>query len=154
MSRIMISCRALAVAGIVTIALAGAAKAQPVLETAQIHECLCQQKSISTLSKEMSAKQQALDAVRHRLAALDAQLNRDYPKVAVNDPASVQHYKALLARRDATYQRSIGPVYSDAAAASARYNAAVKRYNENCAGQKFDAELMAKARANLTCPAQ
>lgn len=155
MARMVDLCRAAVVSvGLLVFACAGAARAQSALEAPEIHDCLCMERSISTLSHQMTAKQQALDAVRHRLAALDAQLQREYPKVQVNDSASVQHYKVLLARRDAVYQRSMGAVYSEAAEAAARYNARVKEYNERCAGQQFNSELMEEAKANLSCPAE
>lgn len=140
-------------AGALALALSGPATAQPAGEAAAIHACLCMEQSMASLSQEMTAKNEALDAVRRELADLDAQLRQEYPKVEVNNPQSEERYKALLHRRDAAYQRSLGPVYSQAATATARYNVLVRQYNERCAHRPFDSALMAQMRASLSCPA-
>lgn len=125
----------------------------PAGEAGQIQGCLCEQQEIGALRTVMDQKKQALDGIRGELSALDAQLVSERPRVDVNDPNSVERYKALLARHDAAYQRSIGPVVGDAVAAVNRYNQRVAHYNENCGHQLFDAAVMASVRATLTCTA-
>jgi hypothetical protein len=99
----------------------------------------------------MSAKNQALDAVKNQLANLDSQLSQEKPQVNVNNPDSVARYKARLEQRDATYRQSIGPVHADAAQATARYNAGVNEYNARCANRPFNSALVAQVQASLVC---
>jgi hypothetical protein len=129
-----------------------AAKAQAPPEAAEISACMCLQQAVSALSAGMNAKAQSLDAVNRQLADLDAQLARERPAVNVNDPDSVARYKAMLERRDAVYQESIGPVHADASQATARYNARADEYNTRCANRPFNSALVAEVRAHLTCP--
>lgn len=119
---------------------------------AEITTCLCMEQGISTLSANMSAKTQALAAVRQRLASLDAQLAEAKRNEDVNNPSSVANEKAILAQRDAAYRQSVGPVVSDADQATARYNAEVNTYNGSCANRMFDSVVMAQIEAHLSCP--
>lgn len=121
-------------------------------DPAEITTCLCMEQGISTLSANMSAKTQALAAVRQRLAGLDAQLEQAKRNEDVNNPSSVANEKAILAQRDAAYQQSLGPVVSDADQATARYNAEVNTYNGSCANRMFDSVMMAQIEAHLSCP--
>jgi hypothetical protein len=124
---------------------------EPAGEAGQVRACLCEQQEIGALRTVMDEKKQSLDAIRRELTELDAQLVSERPRVDVNDPNSVERYKALLARHDAAYQRSIGPVVGDAVEAVNRYNQRVAHYNDNCGHQLFDAAVMASVRATLTC---
>ncbi len=119
---------------------------------AEITACLCMEQGISALSANMSAKTQALAAVRQRLASLDAQYEQAKRNEDVNNPSSVENVKAILAQRDAAYQQSLGPVVSDADQATARYNAEVNTYNGSCANRMFDSAMMAQIQAHLQCP--
>jgi hypothetical protein len=126
----------------------------PVLppEPAEIAACLCLQQSVAALSADMSAKNQALDAVKNQLTGLDSQLAHEKPQVNVNNPDAVARYKALLEQRDATYRQSIGPVHADATQATARYNARVNEYNARCANRPFNSAVVAQVQAQLVCP--
>ncbi|HEY3911981.1 MAG TPA: hypothetical protein VGM07_19135 [Stellaceae bacterium] len=119
---------------------------------AEITTCLCMEQGISTLSADMSAKTQALAAVRQRLAGLDARYEQAKRNEDVNNPSSVENVKAILAQRDAAYQQSLGAVVSDADQATARYNAEVTSYNGSCANRNFDSVMMAQIEAHLSCP--
>jgi hypothetical protein len=132
----------------------GAARAQVPLppEMAEISACLCLERSVSTLSAEMNAKKQALDAVTRQLSDLDAQLARDRSTLNVNDPDAVARYKALLEQHDSAYRQSIGPVHADATQATARYNARVSEYNARCANRPFNSAIVAQMQVNLVCP--
>lgn len=151
---ISIGVRGVRILGVALLALAasGGAKAQMSSDPAEITACLCLQQAIATLSADMSAKTQALDAIRRQLADLDARLVSERPRVEVNNPASVGHYKALLEQRDAAYRQSLGPVVPDADQAVARYNARVNDYNTRCANRPFNSEAMAQIQAHLSCP--
>jgi cob(I)alamin adenosyltransferase len=142
-----------------SVLLAGAgARAQvpppvvPAPETAEISACLCLQQAVAVRSAEMKQKNQALDAITHQLADLDAQLAQARANLNINNPDAVARYKALLERRDDAYRQSIGPVHDDAAQATARYNARVNEYNARCANRPFNSALVAEMQAHLSCP--
>ncbi len=151
-----VRCGTLLGGSLLALAAAGPASAQvpaPMTsDPAEITACLCMGQGVATLSANMSAKTQALAAVRQHLADLDSQLARARPNVDVNNPDSVAHYKALLAQRDAAYQQSLGPVVGDADQATARYNAQVSTYNGRCADRTFNSVMMAQIQAHLVCP--
>jgi multidrug resistance efflux pump len=113
---------------------------------------LCLQQAVATLSAEMNAKKQALDAVTRQLADLDAQLASERSTLNVNNPDAVARYKALLEQRDAAYRQSIGPIHADATQATARYNARVNEYNARCANRPFNSAIVAQIQATLVCP--
>jgi len=129
------------------------AAAQTSDNPAEINACLCLEQGVETLSRSMNDKTQALAAARQHLADLNAELARERPLVEVNNPSSVDHYKALLEERDAAYRQSIGLVVSDADRAVARYNALVNQYNSQCANHPFNSEAMQEMQAHLSCPA-
>ena len=139
-------------AGLVVVTGAATARAQMSSDPAEITTCLCMQQGVATLSSDMSAKTQALAAVRQHLADLDAQLAQARPNVDVNNADSVARYKALLQQRDAAYQQSLGPVVANADQATARYNGHVAQYNAQCASHQFNADVMAQIQAHLSCP--
>lgn len=140
--------------GLVAVLAPGAARAQVPLppEMADITACLCLQRAVSTLSADMNAKKQALDAVTQQLNDLDSQLARERSAINVNNPDAVARYKALLERRDAAYRQSIGPVHAQADDATARYNARVNEYNAHCANRPFNSAIVAQLQVNLVCP--
>jgi hypothetical protein len=131
---------------------AGAARAQAPPAVAEINACLCLQQAVGALSVDMSAKNQALNATTQHLADLDAQLARERPQVNVNNPDSVARYKALLEQRDAAYRQSIGPVHTDAAQATARYNTRVNEYNAQCANRPGIPVFPPQIPLPVTCP--
>ena len=123
-------------------------------DPAEINACLCLEQGVATMAQSMNDKTRALAEVRQHLADLDAELARERPLVDVNNPGSVDRYKALLDRRDAAYRESIGPVVSEADQAVARYNALVGQYDRQCALHAFNSEIMNEMRAHLSCPPQ
>lgn len=137
--------------GVLTLLVAGAAKAQVPNEAAEINACVCSRLASGALAADKDAKSQALAAANQQLADLDAQLASARARIDVNNPDSVASYKALLERRDAAY-RQISPAQSDAAQAVARYNASVDDYNRRCAGRPFNSELEAQIQAHPNCP--
>ncbi len=152
MARLIAVCGAMLLgAGLLVVTGAATARAQMSSDPAVITTCLCMQQGVAALSSDMSAKTQALAAVRQHLAGLDAQLAQSRPNVDVNNPDSVARYKALLVQRDAAYQQSLGPVVTDADQATARYNSHVAQYNAQCANHQFNADVMAQIQAHLSC---
>jgi hypothetical protein len=123
----------------------------PAGEGEAIHSYLCMQRRIGALRAQMLEKTQALDGLRRRLAALNAELERAHRHVDVNNPQSVARYKALLERRDTLAEHSWRPAVIAARQATFRYNAAVRAYNARYANRPYDAVLVAQIRANLSC---
>jgi hypothetical protein len=138
--------------GLVLAAAPRPAAAQMSSDPAEINACLCLEQAVTTMAQSMNEKTRALEAVRQHLADLDAELARERPLIEVNNPNSVDRYKALLDRRDAAYRDSIGPVVSEADRAVARYNALVGQYDRQCALHSFNSEIMSELRAHLSCP--
>jgi hypothetical protein len=138
--------------GLVALFAPGMSGAQIPSETGEIGACLCMQQATATLSADMNAKNQALDAVNRQLADLDTQLASQRSTLNINNPDAVARFKALLERRDATYRQSIGPVHEDAVQATARYNARVNEYNARCANRPFNSALVAEVQVHLMCP--
>ena len=135
-------------------ATAGAvlAQAPPPAEAERMHACICLKEAMQATRQTMTAKTEALDAVRRELADLDAQLAKTRPTVDPNNPQAVARYKALLERRDAVFQRATGPIVADAQGSVARFNTEVERYNEQCGNRPYYPALDAQIRANLSCP--
>jgi hypothetical protein len=140
-------------AGIACLVISGAAHAQGPSEAAEINRCLCLRQEIAQLSAEMSAKMGALRSTDERLSDLDAQLRRERPGLDVNDPAAVEHYKALLEERDSTWNNSVGAVWTAANDAVARYNGRVRDYDDSCVNRPFSPALAQPIGATLTCQA-
>jgi hypothetical protein len=130
----------------------GAASAQVPPEASEIAACVCLQQAVATLSANMSAKNQALDAANREVAEDDSQLARERSTMNVNNPDAVARYKALLERRDAANNRSTGPVRAEAARATAQYNGRVAEYNARCANRPFNSAIVAQVQATLVCP--
>jgi hypothetical protein len=149
---ISVCCTTLLGIGLLVFAGTATARAQMSSDPTEITTCLCLEQGVATLSSDMSAKTQALAAVRRHLADLYAQLASMRPTVDVNNADQVARYKALLAQRDAAYQQSLGPVVTDADQATARYNSRVADYNSRCANRQFNSEIMAQIQAHLSCP--
>lgn len=144
-------------AGIVVLAVSGAARAQvppeEAAEATEIQRCLCLQREVSQLAAEMAARRAALRRANQRFADLDAQLRRERASLDVNDPVALERYKRLLEERDAAWKDSVGPVWAAANDAVARYNARVREYDNSCAHRLFDSVLMRQIQATLTCQA-
>jgi hypothetical protein len=138
--------------GLLAVLAPGEARAQVPPGASEIATCLCLQQAVSALSADMNAKNQALDAANREVADFDAQLARDRSTINVNNPDAVARYKALLERRDAVYNRSVGPVRTEAAQATARYNGRVSEYNAHCANRPFNSAIVAQVQATLVCP--
>ena len=154
--RSIVSCRGVfAGMGLLALlALSSAADAQaPPPEAAEISACLCLQRTLGAQSAEMAAKHQAYDQTQSELTALDAQLDRERGGMDVNNPEAVARFRQELARRDALFRRSTGPLAADLSAATGRYNASVSEYNARCANRPRDPDLLARVQATLSCPA-
>jgi hypothetical protein len=140
-------------AGIAFLAISGVAHAQMPSEAAEISSCLCMHQEISRLSADMAAKMGALQRLNRRVADLAARLRDERSTLDVNNPAAVEHYKALLEEHDSLRRASVGPVWKAADDAVARYDAVVRQYDGSCAHRLYDSVLLNQIRATLSCPA-
>jgi hypothetical protein len=122
-------------------------------EAAEIARCLCLHRDLGALGADMAARRRAYDELQRELGAIDAELQHERTTIDVNDPDAIARFRQQLARRDALFERSTGPVAGALSAAVARYNAAVGRYNAQCANRPRDPVLLSQVEANLVCPA-
>jgi len=123
----------------------------PLSDVAQVASCLCLHQEVGALSAELTTRQQAYDAARNEVAALDTQLQQARGSVDVNNPQSVAQFRELLARRDAAFRRQRGAIFTDLSATTERYNARVGEYNAQCT-RPMSPEVVARAQATLSCP--
>lgn len=124
----------------------------PPPEASEIAACLCLRQAVDALGADMTARQQAYDASRSEVAALDAQLQSARASLNVDNPQAVAQFRQLLERRDAAFRRSSGATAGEYAGVVERYNARVNEYNARCANRPRDAALLARVQATLTCP--
>lgn len=122
-------------------------------EAAAIAQCLCLHRDLGALGADTAAKRRAYDALQAELSRIGAQLQQERATIDVDNPEAVAQFRQQLARRDALFQRSTGPVAGDLSAAVARYNAAVGRYNAQCADRPRDPVLLSQVASRLVCPA-
>jgi multidrug resistance efflux pump len=143
-------CLAVLVAG-----LAAGAIATPTPVQAQVPgmlDCACLSLAVEALGADLAAKRQAYDGLQGEIGQLDNQLQGARARMDVNNPADTARFRQLLERRDALFQRSTGPAFSDLSQATDRYGARVQEYNGRCAGRPLDPGLVAQARATRACP--
>jgi hypothetical protein len=122
-------------------------------QAAEIAGCLCQHRRLDALNAAMQAQRQAYDASKAEIGRLDAEMQRDRATMNVENPEAVARFRQLLARRDADFRRSSGPLASQLSAAVSRYNNAGAQYNASCANRPWDPILLAQIQATLSCPA-
>jgi hypothetical protein len=143
----------IAAAGTAALTMAGApARAQDIITSmSAVQQCLCAQRAVSILGREMETARGDWERARSEADALTREVEDQRPRVNVDSRRDIDAFTALLARRDAA-ARSYREVNRRYAAAVARYNYAVDQNNAVCAGRMFDPNEVAAARANLACP--
>jgi hypothetical protein len=143
----------IAAAGTVGLTMAGApARAQGVTTgMSAVQQCLCAQREVSILGREMSRAREDWERARSEADSMTREVEDQRPRVNVDNRRDIEAFSALLARRDAA-TRSYREVNQRYAAAVARYNDAVEQNNAACAGRLFDPDEVAAVRANLACP--
>ena len=140
---------------VLAVGLAASAIASPTPAQAQVPgmlDCACLSLAVEALGADLAAKRQAYDGLQGEIGQLDSQLQSERSRMDVNNPADVARFRQLLERRDAVFQRSTGPAFSDLSQATDRYGARVQEYNGRCAGRPLDPGLVAQARATRACP--
>lgn len=118
----------------------------------EIANCLCLEHAVNDRRTEMDSDKQARESEQLRLDILKEQIEQQRPRVDVNDPASIEAFKALLDRYDAEQTRFQHEVTSRYADSVQRYNTAVEAFNAPCRGKLYAAEIAAALRPNLNCP--
>jgi hypothetical protein len=134
--------------------IGGAAAQELVRAPEQIRSCLCQERSVGTLSSEVQAQSRAYEDKRQAFQAFDKQVQTTRPTVNVAKQGDVDAFKRLLEQRDRAADdlaSNATKTYSDAVS---RYNQAVAAYNGACAGKSYDPDQLAEMRRTLSCPKQ
>lgn len=116
-----------------------------------VAQCLCAQRDVSILGREMRQSKRHNEQVHRDLAALSREVEDARARVNTDNRSDIEAFRALLQRRD---EAAGGTAQEDAryADAVARYNAAVERNNAACVGRLFDPEEVEAVKANLVCP--
>src|SRR5438132_177959 len=115
-------------------------------------DCACLSLAVEALGADLAAKRQAYDGLQGEIGQLDNQLQSERSRMDVNNPADVARFRQLLAQRDALFQRSTGPAFSDLSQATDRYGVRAQEFNARCTGRPLDPGLVAQARATRACP--
>ncbi len=148
----IVRCLAVLAAGLAAGAIASSTPAQAQVPVAPMLDCACLSLAVEALGADLAAKRQAYDGLQGEIGQLDSQLQGERSHMDVNNPADVARFRQLLAQRDALFQRSTGPAFSDLSQATDRYGARVQEFNGRCAGRPLDPGLVAQARATRACP--
>ena len=148
----IVRCLAVLAAGLAAGAIASSTPAQAQVPVAPMLDCACLSLAVEALGADLAAKRQAYDGLQGEIGQLDNQLQGERSRIDVNNPADTARFRQLLERRDALFQRSTGPAFSDLSQATDRYGARVQEYNGRCAGRPLDPGLVAQARATRACP--
>ena len=148
----MVRCLAVLAAGLAAGAIASSTPARAQVPAAPMLDCACLSLAVEALGADLAAKRQAYDGLQGEIGQLDNQLQSERSRMDVNNPADVARFRQLLAQRDALFQRSTGPVFSDLSQATDRYGVRAQEFNARCTGRPLDPSLVAQARATRACP--
>ena len=147
----MMRCVAVLAAGLAG-AIASAMPAQAQVPVPGMFDCACLSLAVEALGADLAAKRQAYDGLQGEIGQLDNQLQSERSRIDVNNPADTARFRQLLERRDALFQRSTGPAFSDLSQATDRYGVRAQEFNARCTGRPLDPGLVAQARATRACP--
>lgn len=121
------------------------------VEIATARTCLCLERAVAERKFEMDVRNGIFEKAQGDLQATEAEVERQRPTVNVNDPAQVDAFRTLLAKRDAAraqYERVAVP---DQQQAVGRYNAVVEQLNATC-NRPITTFAWEAARKDLVCP--
>ena len=108
-------------------------------------DCVCLRVVVDALGQDLAAKRQAYDGLRSEIGQIDGQLEAERTRMDVNSPEAIARFRQLLEHRDALFNRSSGPAFSELSAATDRYGMRQQEYNARCAGRPMDPGLLAGA---------
>jgi hypothetical protein len=129
----------------------GAASAQALLSSPiDISFCLCLQRDIETRQGEMAIRRNAYESSVKDIQDTEAGLDRDRPRVNVDDPAQVDDFRRRVDALEALKTRLAEVTLPDYQAAVTGYNERVAQYTGRCSGA-LDPNVVARVRPNLIC---
>jgi hypothetical protein len=127
------------------------ARAQGVgASTTAVQQCLCAERAVSILGRDMRTERRRADQARGNADALAREVTEARSRVNTDNRGDIEAFKALLGRRDdaAESYRQEDRRYADAVD---RYNRAVERNNAECTGRLFDQEEVEAVKPGLVC---
>jgi hypothetical protein len=129
----------------------GAASAQGMLSSpVDISFCLCLQRDIATRQGEMAIRRNAYERSALDIQDGEAALERDRPRVNVDDPSQVDGFRRRLDALDVLKTRLADVTLPDYQAAVTGYNERVAQYTGRCSGA-LDPNVVEQVRPNLIC---
>jgi len=127
----------------------------PMISSPQdVATCLCLERSVSTLSNEVLARNRIYEEKKGELGRLETELANQRSRMNVNDPAQVDAFRGLLDRRNAIQAEFAAQVTPEYSALVDNYNRQVGEFNARCSGRAYDGAVVASVRPTLSCPAQ
>lgn len=116
-----------------------------------IRACLCRERLVATLARDLADDRNAYDAAEQQLKSATADADAARQKLDPNDAGAREAYGRLLDQRDAAQDHAAAAAapLSDTVA---RYNAAVAALNSNCGGKAYDPAVLQQVRGSLDCP--
>lgn len=128
-----------------------AASAQTMLSApSDIAFCLCLQRDIATRQDEMAIRRNAYEGSVREIQDAEAGLERDRPRVNVDDQSQVDGFRRRLDALDARKARLAEVTLPDYQAAITGYNERVAQYTGRCSGA-LDPYVVEQVRPNLIC---
>lgn len=117
-----------------------------------IRHCLCAEQDIAALSQDVRTQFAAYEDAWKRLDTLNDLVRTKRPQINVNNPEEVDAFRRLLAERDGAEKLFTDKTSPDYAALVSRYNGKVSEFNAGCGDKSYDAAVLARVKAGLTCP--
>jgi hypothetical protein len=113
--------------------------------------CLCLEREIQTRQAELTVRGNAYEGLAKEIREIEAALDRERPRVDVNDQAAVDAFRQRLERLDALKARQDQVTLPDYHAAATSYNERVAQYTQRCSGRPLDPAAAEQVRASLVC---
>ncbi len=117
----------------------------------EISSCLCLEREMATRQSEMTVRRNAYETLAHQIADTQTAIDRDRPRVDVNDPVAVEAFKRRLDELDVLKTRQDQVTLPDYQAAVGTYNERVAQYTNLCSGRILDPAVTEQVRGNLVC---
>ncbi|KJV09320.1 hypothetical protein VZ95_12220 [Elstera litoralis] len=117
----------------------------------EIATCLCLNQSVQKREGELGAVRATYEALRQSIADQTTALNTKRPTVNVNDPTSVDAFRAQMEKRDDDEARLEQEVLPGLQTQTANYNARVADYSQRCGGRFMDEPVLKAVQKTLVC---
>ncbi len=116
-----------------------------------VSTCLCLERDLPTRLSEIAVRRNTYEAMEREIGDAGAAIERDRPRVDVNDPAAIEAFRRRLDRLDAMKARRDDVALPDYQAAVAAYNERFNQYNQRCTGRAYDPAVTEQVKRNLIC---